>query len=826
MYISFKWLQKYLPEIEKYSASDIAEALTVSIAEVEEFIHVRKDLKNIVVGEVIETEKHPQSNKLTICQVSIDTSNDLHTIVCGAPNVAEKQKVAVCLPGGAVLNPKSESQDEYYDISETKILDVLSKGMICSSKELGLSNEHTEILILENELPKGTNLIPILQDTIFEIENKSISHRGDCFSHIGIARELAAIFKIDITDQPLQDNPIISAANPINYSVNIKVDEKLCKRFTSIALSEVKVKNSPIWLQSLLSAVGTRPINNVVDITNYTMLDKGQPLHAYDFDKLKGGKLIVRHAKQNETVNTLDQKSYSLTNQMVIVADEDGVEDIAGIMGGAETEITNETTNVILEAATWEMYNIRRTSRTLGLRSEAGTRFEKGIDANITLPSLISAVSLLTDITEVEVASEVQDDYRNKDTEHFVDFDITLVSRFLGLDLSKQQIIDLLKSLHFEIIENTTTDKINTNVVAQNQLTLKIPTYRQDIHIKQDIAEEIARIYGYPNIKPSLPIKDLTPTKHNLTIQIQRIIQDTLVNAGFDELMTYSFVGEKIYSVCNLDIHDCLEIINPLSPELSHMRNTLLPSVIDKMKSNISDFDKFSFFEIGRAIQTSLNKEGIHNQPKKISGLLIDTTLQNNKSYYNLKGKLDSLFKVLNLNVKYSKISKSKIKDTLFHPNKSATISIDEVKIGDIGILHPKIASNLELNNEITIFELDFDLIKSYYSNDKKYTALSQYQSVHRDLSFLLKDEINYAQITDSINALNDPLINDVTLLDIYKKSKDNNQDANQKDNEKSVTISITLQSTSKTLEEKDITTVIEKLINKLKKDLKAVLRT
>ncbi|MCA9383815.1 phenylalanine--tRNA ligase subunit beta, partial [Candidatus Dojkabacteria bacterium] len=460
MYISFKWLEKYLPNLNQFTNEDIAQGLTNALAEVEEFFEVRGELVNIYAGEVTKVEQHPKSDKLSVCEVNL--GNKTNTIICGAPNVKEGIKVAVCLPGGKVFNPKEPG--EVLEIAEREVAGVLSKGMICSPKELGISDEHTGIMVLEDDINIGTDIRELLIDIIFEIENKSISHRSDCFSHIGIAKELAAILETDFVQPHLDEGPL--GSNPeLELNLDIKVSEEFCRRFTAIIIKDLVVKPSPLWIQARLSAVGVRPINNIVDVTNFIMLDKGQPLHAYDYDKLEDHTLIVRKAKEKEKVKTLDDQEHTLTNEMVVVADKNGVEDIAGIMGGHGSQITNDTTTIVLEAANWNMFNIRKTSRTLHIRTEASTRFEKGLDPNFTEIGLVSATKLLIDLTDAEIASDVIDVYPTPREEKQVKLDTNLVQRFLGIDLTKQETIALLERLHIEKYEPENSSETDTNKV-------------------------------------------------------------------------------------------------------------------------------------------------------------------------------------------------------------------------------------------------------------------------------------------------------------------------------------------------------------------------
>ena len=355
MLISNNWLKKYIPDIDdKTDKVKLAELLTESLAEVEQIIPIRQELDLIVCAEVVDVQKVPESNKLSICKVIVSKDGPQRTVVCGAPNVKVGIKVALALPGGKVFDGHSKDKS-MITIEQKELMNITSEGMICSARELGISNEHEGILILETEMELGKDLLPILKDYVYEIENKSLSHRPDCFSHEGIAREIAAISGTKFIDT-FVDAPLIPVKT-LPFELKVKVDTTSCARFTSICLSDVHVSSSPLWLQSLLSAVGVRPINNVVDISNYIMLDKGQPLHTYDYDKINGAKLIVRYAKKNEKSSFLNEKDYELDDSMMVIANSNGIENIAGIIGGSNSEITKDTKNVLLEAANFNMYS-------------------------------------------------------------------------------------------------------------------------------------------------------------------------------------------------------------------------------------------------------------------------------------------------------------------------------------------------------------------------------------------------------------------------------------------------------------------------------------
>jgi phenylalanyl-tRNA synthetase beta chain len=817
MLISHKWLGKYLPNLYNHSPEDIAAALTNSLADVEQIINIRQNLENIVVAEVVDIQQHPTLQKILITKVDIG-NNNIFTILTGAKNIQLNNKVAVCLSGGQVIDPTD--RDKVLNIGDREMGGILSQGMICSSRELGISDEHSGVMILENEIKIGTDVAELLRDIVYEVENKSISHRGDCFSHIGIARELAAILNIDFMIPTTTDIPIIDSSE-YKFNVNIKVDEKLCPRFTAIVIKDVVIKDSPLWLQGLLSAVGVRPINNIVDVTNYVMFDKGQPMHAYDYNKLSNKELVVRMAKDNETMLAINNETYNLSNDMVVISSGNIIEDIAGVMGGLNSEISSETKTIVIESAIWEMYNIRKTSRSLGLRSEASTRFEKGIAPFNAGNSIKDAIQLINDLANGEPCSELIDIYPNPQEDKEVSLDISLVNRFLGIDLNKTEIINILSNLQFELIDKSNSDDADINQVISQDLTFLVPAYRLDINIQEDLLEEIARLYGFDKIIPNLPKRSIKPTRKSNVFFLQQKVSQILLASGLDEIMTYSFISEDIYNKCMLDINRCIELLNPISPELKFIRNSLLPSLIDKAVGNSKSFDNFGYFETGRKVSLELDDNKIHKQPRSISGLIYDQ--KSDLIYYKAKGIVENVFNGLNLDITFHNINSFKtyiaFNENILHPLRSAVVCINDVAIGFVGEINPKVQNNFELSGRVGILDIDLEYLINNIHLTKKttYKKLSLYQSVSRDISFWLDNNVKYADIVDNIISLNDDLIQNISLIDVFTSEEIIDK--------KSVTISISLQSQSKTLSEQDINITIDKVNKVLQNKVKAQIR-
>lgn len=810
MLISHKWLQKYLPDLSKHTHQEIAEELTKSLAEVEQVIPVRQDLRNIVVGEVIRVEKHENSDKLSVCQVTTDGDNKLQ-IICGAPNVVEKAKVAVCLPGGKVYGDDKKTPIE---IKTATIRGVESSGMICSPRELGIGDDHSGILILESSISLGTDLAEILQDYVYEIENKSISHRSDCFSHKGIAREIAAVLALEFLNQEENLSSMIPTEEGKAIDIEINVNNGLVKRFSALLINNIEVKPSPFWMQARLSAVGERSINNVVDITNYIMLDQGQPLHAYDYDKLEKHKLIVRKARSSEKMTTLDGVVRDLDKEMVVITDASSVEDIAGIMGGDKSQITQTTKSVLLEAATWDMYNIRKTSRKLGHRTEASTRFEKGLDPNITMPVLQSAFTLISDLAGGELGADPFDYYPDPEIPKRIELDINLVNRMLTLNLTKYEIVEILERLYITEVEEEGGGS-NPNNELQSTVVFNIPTFRRDLNIKEDLIEEVARIYGFDNLIPKVPVSELLPAKSYQPSKLFRIITNTLAVLGFAEIKSYSFVGEEDYKKARLDTKDCLEISNPIAPDLKIVRNSLLPSLLMTAAKNQPQYFGFNLFEISRTIKKDLDKDHIHLQPWTL-GLLMNTDDSTTNTFASIKGIVENLSRRLNLDLKYSPGGNNSAISKIFHPYQYANIVLNGNTIGQVGVAHPEVIFNYTLRGNFALLELNLEDIIPLVDKAATYKPLISYPEIVRDLSFWLPVEVRYQEIADLIAKLDIPLLKNLTVKDIY---------TDQQASKHSITLTLAFQSESKTLTDEEVSKLIKFITGELQGKLKLTIR-
>ncbi|MBD3280953.1 phenylalanine--tRNA ligase subunit beta [Candidatus Dojkabacteria bacterium] len=822
VYISLNWLQQYLPTIDQVDASMIAEELSNSIAEVEQIIRKGEGVNNIVVGEITAAEPHPKNDKWQVCQVKVGDNTTKQTVHGGEVKVKVGNKVPVCLPGGSVLSWKDKfGEQNAIEITEREVEGVNSQGVLCSIKELGLADEHKQVMLLDPNEQIGKQLDEYIKDNILEIENKSLTHRPDAFSHLGIARELSAILNLKVEETyDLQEN-ITQSAEELPFKVDYKVKEEHCPRFTALTIRYTSVKPSPFWMQSRLANTGMRPINNIIDTTNYMAADIGQPAHAFDYDKLEGAKIIVRMAKEGEEMKAIDGKTYKMKNSHIMLADKKGAIGIPGIMGGERTEITNETKNVTLVVENWDMFKIRRTSRDLGLRSEASMRFEKGLDPTRLDDYLKIGVNTILDVAGGEIASKMIDIYPQPEEPVEIAFNLNNVAKILGIDISKEEIIDTLENLQIKVIGDEKIEENALNQVDQsNKIKLIIPSFRRDLKIEEDIVEEIARIHGFQNFPKTLPTRDLTPSNNNPKRLFVRNLKRLLSGYGSNEIYTYTMIGDEIINNSNLEEKEFVKVANPLSPELEYLRHSISPSLIEKVLLNAKNhFDDFSLFEISRIIdKTSKNEDKLPDQPFRLGAVHYAQEGDTEKSYAVIKGIVDQLAQDLRLDLEITSMDGKKLfnLEPIFHPVQSAIISLDGEQIGLIGNIHPVVKNNWGLDGSLSILELE---IESLLDREQKikYEDPVDFPAVYRDLSFYVSSDLQVQSLLELVEGLKLEVLENVEISDIYEAPK--------KKEEKSVTLSLVLRSGEGTLDQKEADAAINKITKTLESKAKANLR-
>lgn len=795
MYISKNWLKNYLPEIDGVDDELIARKLTLSLAEVEGVERKGLLLKDLVVGEVEKVEKHPQSSKLHVCQVKTG-KEESRQIVCGAPNVEPGQKVVVCLPGGSVVNAKT---GEAYPIAPSEIKGVASNGMICSERELGISSEHETILTLDGSYTAGEEFDAVLRDSVFEIENKSLTHRGDCFSHKGIARELSAILDLDLNRTEEIAEPVQTESLPLE----LRIETKKCLKFTAITLKNVKVAPSPFWLKNALGRIGVRSVNNVVDITNYVMFATGQPLHAYDYSKIANHTLIVRETRMGEPLEAIDHKTYTLNDGDIIVGDTREIHDLAGIMGSVSSEINADTTEIILEAAVFSPDQILSTSRHQGLRSEAATRFSKGLDIEQTLPSLKLAVNLINDLAHGDVASEILNVGPEQAEEKFIEFDLQEVPRKVGINIDAESMLVYLERLGIKI-ENKNNINTSSNIVTVPQIArLRIPSWRKDLVESVDIVEEIIRIHGYDLIETKLPARTTAAAKLPIIGYLQRKVSSQLLNLGFNEVKTYSFISEKLKTAFRLKDRQLLKIMNAISPELNYVRNSLAPSLVETFQKNSNNFDEINIFEIGRTANIYDYDEQKLPRQDWFVGILSNSSETeveaSKKAYLGFKGRVEALLELLGISSTSWSWQEYKSQDYVFlseavHPNRVSSLVINGEFVGVVAEVSPYVTADLAIAQKLFIAEINLNkLLDLDVVDTREFQNISPYPSVERDLSFWLNEKVKLAElleITKSTFAADKSLRPEVQLIDEYFNA----------DGRRSITLNLHLQPLNATL--------------------------
>ena len=781
MKISYKWLEEYVDI--NVTPEKLAELLTMHCFEVENIIYQGKGLEDVVVGEVLEKEKHPDADKLSVVKVKI-SDNEISEIVCGAPNIAIGQKVLVAKLGAEIPCGLK--------IEKRKVRGVESSGMVCAEDELGLGENHEGIMVLDEKSKVGTLAQDILglDDVIFEID--ILPNRAhDCLSHLGVAREVAVLLESKIKNQKSNMDLRISNSSK-ELEVKIK-NEELCRRYSAVIINSVKIKESPSWLKNRLESCDIRSINNIVDITNFVMLSIGQPIHAFDADKLNG-KIIVRNAKKGEKIVSLDENKYELTENDLVIADEKNPIAIAGVMGGLETAVDENTKNIIFEAANFQGTNIRKTSSRLKLSSESSYRFEREIDPEIITSAIEMAVNLTKELSSGDIKDGVIDIYPSPEKRRNIKFNFSRIENLLGIEIEKEKVFSILTSLGFEVSQN------------DDEIEVLIPTFRRDVEKANDIIEEIGRINGYEMIEEvfaNVPMKSVIQDK---TLLMEKDIRKTLEGLGFFEVYNYSFLGEKEISGVQLKIEDHLELQNPLSEEFMFMRTSLLPDLLNNTRDNLKHRDSFKLFELGR-IYLKNSKDNV-DERKILSGIMVSKN-QKETLFYDAKEQLELILEKIGVErLSYRKIENP---ESFWHKGRSAEILSKKKVIGKIGEIHPIVLNNFDLTSKVIYFEIYIEELVSFYGEIKKYQKINKFPEVELDLSVVFNESVQWGEIKKAINSTSNNLIQGIEPFDIYRGE-------NLGENKKSIAFRISYQAEDRTLTDEEVKTIQDEIIIKLEK--------
>jgi len=798
MNISLNWLQDYINIPKSITPEKLGDLLTLHTVEVESVKKLGDNLDKIIVGKIEELKKHSNADKLKLAIVS--DGNKKFQVVCGGSNLAEGMLVAFARVGAKV---KWHGEGDLVELKPVKIRGEKSEGMICAASEIGLENlfptdDDYEIVDLQGDFKLGENLAKALKldDIVYDIDNKSMTHRPDLWSHYGLACELATLMTTNL-------KPI--ATNKINFGnqakIDVKVeDSKLCPRYMAIAVEGIKIKPSSELIQKRLIACGMRPINNIVDISNYVMLELGQPTHAFDAGKL-GNKIVIKKAKANEKMTTLDGEERKLDNEMLLITDGKNPIAIAGVMGGGNSEIDKQTTSIILESANFDAVAIRKTSQKLSLRTESSQRYEKSLDPNLCELAVNRILTLIKEsCPNAKVSSKLVDEKNFKLNDKLIKLDLDWLNQKIGTEIKKPEVIKILKNLGFEV----SGDKV---------LNIKIPTWRatKDISIPEDLVEEVARIYGYNNIKPVMPLVDMQVPEMNLEREFINKIKDILVQAGVSEAYNYSFVNEAQLQKLDINSQNHIKLANPLNSEHTLLRQSLIPNLLNNVVTNQRNVDQIKIFEIGNIFLSA------KDQRMKL-GLICAS---NKDNFYQLKGIIEFLVNKLNLKFEFNELDivKSGIAEGKVGKRITSTIIIDNKEIGFLNTLEKKWKNNTGIKVDVAICELDItELLETYQAvNSVKYQPKNKFPGLERDMAFVVDEKILYNDIRNEILAVN-KLIKEVEVFDVYQEEKIGT-------GKKSIAFHIIFEDESKTLTGEEADKIQNNIINTLNKRFKAQLR-
>jgi phenylalanyl-tRNA synthetase beta chain len=766
MYLSFNWLKTLVNIPGSVSPEDLGARLLTHTVEVDDIIHEAEKYKDIVVGKLLTVDKHPNADKLLLAKVDIGEDKALE-IVCGAPNIKAGQYVPVAMVGSVLPNG--------LEIKAAEIRGVKSNGMLCAEDELNLGEDHSGILILEKKGKPGQALGEYLglKDVIFEIDNKSITNRPDLWGHYGMAREIATFLETKVKTK-FEDKTIEKIKTEGENITKVKIDDyKLCPRYIAATITGVKIEESPKWIQERLSAVGVRPINNIVDITNYVMLETGQPLHA--FDQARVNEIIVRAARDKELCVTLDGEERELTKNDIVIADKSKAIAIAGVMGGENSEINDQTTSVVIESANFNPVAVRKTSQRLSLRTEASKRFEKSLDPNLCEQAVVRTIELIKEVcSDSRVADPIIDEKKFKLDEGPIGFNIEWLNKFIGEELDESKLTNILKRLGFKV----ELDSGNFSVI--------VPSWRatKDISIKEDIAEEVARLIGYDNIKLSMPLVDMKRPEEQIERKFINRLKDIAAQSlNLNEVLNYSFVGEDLLKNLGQENMNHIAIKNPISSELTHLRQNLAPNLITNVKTNQPRFDNFTLFEIGSVylphegeiVKDEESQEYLPYQEKRL-GIVI-ANKNRNEAFSDAKGIVAQLLRKLNIEVRFENI------DTPLEwadSNYSIEIKDKEDKLGTLYLVSQSASKRLNLKRKVVVAELIIkELINAQArAGETEYREYAKYPPVIRDLAFVVKESIAYNDIKDAILDYNE-LVVEAELFDVYRGEQLKSQEKN-----------------------------------------------
>ena len=796
MKVDIEWLKDY-SEID-VSSKELADRLTMTGSKVEGVETKGNDIKNVVVGKILDIKKHPDADKLIVTQVDIGTGKV--QIVTGADNVKVGDIIPIAkdgseLPGGVKIKKGLLRGEE-------------SCGMMCSIGELGLTlNEYPDqiehgIMILPSSYEKflGMDIVEVLNLKKEIIEFEITPNRPDCLSVEGLGRETAVSLGKEFKNihKNLDELNIENKKEIGGLKVEIKAPD-LCYRYVARVVKNVKIGPSPEWMRKRLNACGMRAINNIVDITNYVMLEMGQPMHAFDINSVEGKHIIVRRAEKNEEITTLNKQKRNLNEDMLVIADEKKPVAIAGVMGGLNSEIENDTEMVVFESAVFNGGSVRLTAKEVGLRTEASSRYEKGLSPENALRAANRAVELVKLIGAGEEVEGVIDVYTTKQKENRIEIDPDRINALLGTDITRDEMDNIFKNLGI---------KVEGNIAIP-------PFFRQDIEGEADIAEEVLRIYGYDKLDSSLIHAETTVGGKNRAQKMEDNLKNLLKDKGFSEIYTYGFINEKDLEKCNLKEENKIKILNPVSEEFNIMRPSTIPSMLNAISFNFAQKNEnVRLFDISRVYYNNQNQIQENKLPEEENILTI--AMYGNCDFYDIKGYVENVLK--ECNVKRYEIRKEESKLS-YHPGRAANICVGKDTIITFGEIHPIVQENYGIGEKVYLAEIHTDKILKYAAKEKKYTPIPKYPAVERDIAIIVGEEVEVGEIERVISKKCRKVLEELKLFDVYRSEK-------LGENKKSVAYAIKFRAEDRTLTEDEINNYMATIINDLEKELKANLRT
>jgi len=801
MKIPLKWLKECVDIT--ISSSDLANKLTMAGMEVGGTQAIGSSWENIVVGQIIAINPHPNADRLTLPTIDIGTGQQ--TVVCGAPNLRVGDKVAFAPVGAQLIDGHT---GQAFRLKSAKIRGVVSSGMACSEKELGISDSHEGIMVLPAEAPVGTPLADYLGDVIFDLD--ITPNRPDCLCVIGIAREIAALTGQNLS---LPEGSYEETTSPIDQQISVEIPAPdLCPRYCASLTTEVKVAESPKWLQQRLLACGMRPISNIVDITNYVMLEYGQPLHAFDYDKIRGKKIIVRRATEDEAVVTLDGVERVLSEDMLVIADREGAVAIAGVMGGASSEVTQETTSILLEAANFNPASIHYTGRRLQLPSEACMRFERGIRPELTLPALKRATQLVMQLAGGEAAKGVIDVYPGKRDQEPILLSTGKVKTLLGVEFSLDQIVGALTSLGFDCKKGG----------SASEVWVTAPYWRSDIHLAEDLVEEVARIIGYDKIPTTMLSQPLPRQNPEPILGLKQKAGRILTGYGFQEVITYSLTSLEMLNKLLPEPHSLepmpLRMANPMTADREYLRPNLRANLLAAFSANRRREDGgIRLFELGKVYLPRHND--LPDEPEVLCGILGGSRFGKSwqgkdelLDFYDAKGVAEGLLNQLSVNANFEEGS-----DEGLCLGKQAAIILDGKKLGIVGELQPKVFEAFEISEPVYLFEINLTALLPFTIDHKMFQPIPRFPAIVRDVALIVDTGISHQGVLDIITSF--PLVEQVTLFDVYAGEQ-------VPQGKKSLAYRISFQSPAHTLTDEGVSKVQQQILDKLSGELGATLRS